>query len=148
LRGPETPTPQRCLEAYHLNGTRLELIAERKVRRRQLTDDGNIEITGRDLRERDFRSSAGITFSRVAMRAAQQAARDAERRFRVRIRLAVPDRGFGQRINQIPEWLDQNAGADGWAMTPSGIRGVLNDAISIHLADAMIASAFVARCAR
>jgi hypothetical protein len=42
-------------------------------------------------------------------------------------------------------WLDQNAGADGWAMTPSGGRGVLNDAISIHLADATIASAFVAR---
>lgn len=54
----ETPTPQRCLEAYHLHRTRLELIAERKVRRRQLTDDGNIEISGRDLRERDFRASA------------------------------------------------------------------------------------------
>jgi hypothetical protein len=45
----------------------------------------------------------------------------------------------------MQEWLDQNAGADGWAMTPSGIRGVVNDAISIHLADATIASAFVAR---
>jgi hypothetical protein len=32
---------------------RLEIIAERKVRRRQLTDDGNVEITGRDLRERE-----------------------------------------------------------------------------------------------
>jgi hypothetical protein len=49
---PETPTPERCLEAYHLHRTRLELIAERKVRRRQLTDDSNVEITGRDLRER------------------------------------------------------------------------------------------------
>ena len=49
---PEAPTPERCLEAYHLHRTRLELIAERKVRRRQLTDDGNVEITGRDLRER------------------------------------------------------------------------------------------------
>jgi len=49
---PETPTPERCLEAYHLHRTRLELIAERKVRRRQLTGDGNVEITGRDLRER------------------------------------------------------------------------------------------------
>jgi hypothetical protein len=49
---PETPTPERCLEAYHLHRIRLELIAERKVRRRQLTDDGNVEITGRDLRER------------------------------------------------------------------------------------------------
>ena len=50
---PETRTPERCLEAYHLHRTRLELIAERKVRRRQLTEDGNVEITGRDLRERE-----------------------------------------------------------------------------------------------
>ncbi len=49
----QAPTPQLCFEAYHLHRTRLELIAERKIRRRQLTDDGNVEITGRDLRERD-----------------------------------------------------------------------------------------------
>jgi Protein of unknown function (DUF1488) len=54
---PEAPTPERCLEAYHLHRTRLELIAERKVRRKQLTDDGNIEITGRDLREREGRAN-------------------------------------------------------------------------------------------
>jgi hypothetical protein len=30
-------------------------------------------------------------------------------------------------------------------MTPSGIRGVLNDAISLYFADATLASAFVAR---
>jgi Protein of unknown function (DUF1488) len=55
---PEAPpAPERCLEAYHLHRTRLELIAERKVRRRQLTDDGNVEITGRDLREREVRAS-------------------------------------------------------------------------------------------
>jgi hypothetical protein len=53
---PEPPTPERCLEAYHLHRTRLELIAERKVRRRQLTEDGNVEITGRDLRERQVQS--------------------------------------------------------------------------------------------
>src|SRR5215471_16056468 len=34
---PEAQTPERCLEAYHLHRTRLEFIAERKVRRRQLT---------------------------------------------------------------------------------------------------------------
>jgi Protein of unknown function (DUF1488) len=50
---PETPTPERCLEAYHIRRTRLELVAERKLRGRQLTDDGNVEITGRDLRERE-----------------------------------------------------------------------------------------------
>ena len=52
----QSPTPERCLEAYYLYRTRLEMIAERKVRRRQLTDDGNVEITGRDLRQRDFRA--------------------------------------------------------------------------------------------
>lgn len=56
----QSPTPERCLEAYYLYRTRLELIAERKVRRRQLTDDGNIEISGRDLRQREFRSSPDI----------------------------------------------------------------------------------------
>jgi hypothetical protein len=52
----EAPTPARCLECYHFNRTMLELIAERKIRRRQLTDDGNVEITGRDLRERKVRA--------------------------------------------------------------------------------------------
>ena len=49
---PESPSPERCLEAYHLHRTRFERIAERKLRRRQLTEDSNVEITGRDLRER------------------------------------------------------------------------------------------------
>ena len=48
---PERPTPERCVEAYYLQRTRFESIAERKLRRRQLTEDGNVEITGRDLRE-------------------------------------------------------------------------------------------------
>jgi hypothetical protein len=54
----QAPTPERCLEAYHLHRTRLELIAERKLRRRQLTEDGNVEITGRDLREREGQRAA------------------------------------------------------------------------------------------
>src|SRR5215831_4457650 len=37
-------TPERCLETYHLHRTRLELVVERKLRNRQLTDDGNVEI--------------------------------------------------------------------------------------------------------
>ena len=48
---PETPIPQRCVEAYYLQRTRFESIAERKIRRRHLTEDGNVEISGRDLRE-------------------------------------------------------------------------------------------------
>jgi hypothetical protein len=69
----------------------------------------------------------------------------AERRFPVRIRIGVPSEGLGQRHAQITAWLDENCGADGWAMTPSGMRGVLNDAISIYFLDAMLTGAFVAR---
>ena len=47
---PERPPPERCVEAYYLQRTRFESIAERKLRRRQLTADGNVEISGRDLR--------------------------------------------------------------------------------------------------
>src|SRR5262249_40917381 len=56
----------------------------------------------------------------------------AERRFPVRIRIGVPPSGFGQRYPEITEWLDGNCGADGWAITPSGMRRVLNDAVSIY----------------
>jgi hypothetical protein len=68
----------------------------------------------------------------------------AERRLPVRIRLGVPPGRFGQRHAQITAWLDENCGADGWAMTPSGMRGVLNDAVSVYFLDATLASAFVA----
>src|SRR5205823_8951223 len=36
-------TPERCVEAFHLQRTAFELIAERKLRNRQLTADGNLE---------------------------------------------------------------------------------------------------------
>jgi hypothetical protein len=39
----------------------------------------------------------------------------------------------------------RECGADGWAITPSGVRGVLNDAVSIYFLDALLAGAFVAR---
>jgi hypothetical protein len=68
----EALTPERCLESYHLHRTRLELIAEQKVRRRLLTDDGNVEITGRDRREREVRGSdprpIGYRCHRVSVR--------------------------------------------------------------------------------
>ena len=37
---PERPTPERCVEAYYLQRTRFERLAERKLRRRRLTEDG------------------------------------------------------------------------------------------------------------
>jgi hypothetical protein len=46
----ERPTPERCVEAYYLQRTRFEGIFERKIRQRQLTEDGNVEISGPDFR--------------------------------------------------------------------------------------------------
>jgi hypothetical protein len=69
----------------------------------------------------------------------------AERRFPVRIRIGVPPGGLGQRRAEMTAWLDENCGSDGSVMTPSGMRGVLNDAVSIYFFDATLASAFVAR---
>jgi hypothetical protein len=46
----ERPTPERCVEAYYPRRTRFETIAERKLGRRQSIEDGNVEISGRDLR--------------------------------------------------------------------------------------------------
>ena len=39
-------------------------------------------------------------------------------------------------------WLDENCGADGWAMTPTGLRGVVNDVVAMYFLDATLASAF------
>ena len=61
----QRPTPERCIEAFHLQRTRFEMIAERKLRRRQLTDNGNVEITGRDLREKTPPVGQGSLFERA-----------------------------------------------------------------------------------
>ena len=73
---------------------------------------------------------------------------EAERRFPVRIRVAVPPAGLGTRLDEIKSWLDDNCGADCWAITPSGLRGFVNDAIAVYFCDAALAGAFVARWCR
>ena len=41
----------------------------------------------------------------------------AERRFPIRIRIAVPPGGLGQRYARMTAWLDENCGAEGWTIT-------------------------------
>ena len=48
--GRNEPRSQPIVRVARLAGPELESIAERKLRRRQLTEDGNVEISGRDLR--------------------------------------------------------------------------------------------------
>jgi hypothetical protein len=40
---PEQPTPEQCVAAYYLQRAQFESV------QRQLTEDGNVEISGRDL---------------------------------------------------------------------------------------------------
>ena len=41
----------------------------------------------------------------------------------MRISVGIPTGGFGRHLDGINAWLDENCGADGWAITPAGLRG-------------------------
>ncbi len=70
---------------------------------------------------------------------------EAERRFPCRIKLGVPTGGLGASLTHMQAWLDENCGADCWAMTPAGLRGPINDAVAVYFLDAASAAAFVTR---
>jgi hypothetical protein len=68
----------------------------------------------------------------------------AERRFPVSICIGAPYEALRLRLTEMTAWINGNCGGNGWAMT----RGCWSayDAVSIHFADATLATAFVARC--
>jgi len=70
---------------------------------------------------------------------------EAEREFPVRVRVAVPANGFGEQLETMYAWLDESCGADSWRSAPSGMRGVVNDAVAFYFMDATLAAAFVNR---
>jgi hypothetical protein len=41
---------------------------------------------------------------------------EAEARFPVRSRVAIPPAGFGDRLNRMHAWLDDTCGVDGWSI--------------------------------
>jgi hypothetical protein len=43
------PSPEDCVAIFHLNRTEFERITESKIRNRELDEDANIRISGRDL---------------------------------------------------------------------------------------------------
>jgi hypothetical protein len=60
-----TRYPDRAFVGAENHGE-LDAVAQRKLRRRQLTDDGNVEITGRELREKTPPVGQGSLFARAA----------------------------------------------------------------------------------
>jgi hypothetical protein len=79
------------------------------------------------------------------MRAAMRAQHEAEQRYPVRVRIAVPPEGFGRQLEIIHAWLDETCGAEEWAIAPAGTTGIVNDALALYFEDAAFAHAFVAR---
>jgi hypothetical protein len=45
------PTPEACIEAFHLDRLRFERAAERKLWSRALDPDGNLTLTLKDLKD-------------------------------------------------------------------------------------------------
>jgi hypothetical protein len=74
-----------------------------------------------------------------------QIRREAEKRFPVRVRIAVPPEGFGRQLSVMHAWLDEVCGATGWSSAPAGLGGVVNDAVAFYFEDAAFAHAFVNR---
>jgi hypothetical protein len=70
---------------------------------------------------------------------------EAERRYPVRVRIAVPPEGLGRQLALIHAWLDETCGPEGWATATAGLAGVTNDAIAFYFDEAAFAHAFVAR---
>jgi hypothetical protein len=112
--------------------------------------EGSPQAVDRRRQRRDHRTrfagagSPGASPHRLSpgrfTRAAQQAVRDAERRFPVRVRIGIPPEDLGDRLDQIIASLDANRGADGPTSTPSSTRGVVNEALAVYFLDATIAS--------
>ena len=73
------------------------------------------------------------------------ARRELERRFPVRVRIAVPPAGLGRQLEVMCAWLDETCGSEGWAMAPAGMAGIINDALALYFEDPAFAHAFVAR---
>lgn len=53
------------MEAFHLQRIRFEMIVERKLRCRQITEAGNVETSGRDLREKTTPVGQGSLVARA-----------------------------------------------------------------------------------
>ena len=76
---------------------------------------------------------------------ARKTQREAERPFPVRMRIAVPQAGFGRQLGVMHAWLDEVCGEAGWTSAPAGLTGVVNDAVAFYFDDTALARAFVNR---
>jgi hypothetical protein len=76
----------------------------------------------------------------MTRRSSPQARLD-ERAFPVRVRIAVPEEGFGKRLNQMYDWLSREAGRGNHASHGAG-HGIM-DAMAVYFRDVETAAAFI-----
>ena len=74
-----------------------------------------------------------------------RAQRGAERRYPVRVRIAMPPEGLGRQLEIMHAWLDETCGTEGWSSAPAGTTSIVNDALELYFEDGAFARAFVAR---
>src|SRR5215467_10122419 len=67
--------------------------------------------------------------------------RGVERRYPVRVRIAVPPEELDRQLEVMHARLDETCGAEGWSSAPAGTTGIVNDALALYFED----RAFVAR---
>ncbi|MDJ0629109.1 MAG: hypothetical protein QNJ44_12700 [Rhodobacter sp.] len=68
--------------------------------------------------------------------------RVAERTFPIRLRIDVPERGFGRTFEQMYDWLDAHAGREGYAWCGDTLPG--HSAVAVYLRNPELVIPFVA----
>ncbi len=67
-----------------------------------------------------------------------------EKYFPIRVRVQVPEEGFGYRLHEIHNWLDTHAGRGCWGWNADSVlsRGA-RDAMSFYLLDEQLIAPFI-----
>lgn len=77
----------------------------------------------------------------MSNRARSPLKRNAERKFPIRIRVKVPETGFGPKLADMHRWLNEECGSDGYVWASDSQPG--HDATAIFLTDTETASRLV-----
>ena len=70
-------------------------------------------------------------------------AKNDEKRYPVRIHVAVPERGFGSLAQDIWVWLDRDCGRDGWASHGGYHTTSPVDSVFIYFSDISLSKKFL-----
>ena len=64
-----------------------------------------------------------------------------EQKFPVRVRILVPELGYGKQYDEMRDWLEQHVGRDGYAWHADTLPGV--DATAVYFREAVMVQSFL-----